>query len=99
PHPSATPLPYTTLFRSDVNKSGEPPRAKSIDESIEFSTAAAFVEDRKHRTGEPAEFLLRLLARLASGFVDDLQDFLPAFGWKFLDRKSTRLNSSHVQMS
>src|SRR5690606_41122325 len=78
-------LPYTTLFRSDQRGDRAPPQ-------------------HDHRRG--GHLRMRLLASLAAAFLLRLGGPHPPYGAEVadgeaaaLDRKSTRLNSSHVKTS
>src|SRR5206468_11872329 len=81
--PTSTLFPYTTLFRSDP---------------AERSTRVEWVQLHKDlialRTADPA-----LRAGHTGGIVDGAVLGDHAFVLRFLDRKSTRLNSSHDQIS
>ena len=68
----------------DIDISSQTAGAKIINQLIEFSAATAFFQDRQNWIGKLAELLSRLIARLALGFVDRLQHFLPSFARKFL---------------
>src|SRR5690606_42018414 len=77
--PTATLLPYTTLFRSDARY-----EAQVILDGVL----------RHFRRGEP-----RLPAFAAFGFLRFPGQFLEELVRRLGDRKSTRLNSSHVKIS
>src|SRR5439155_3773500 len=78
PPPTSTPIPYTTLFRSE----GDRRRRKQNREPVPFRIPGA-------RAGFHFD-------RLRAGSCDSLWN-RPK--WKPADRKSTRLNSSHVAIS
>src|SRR3712207_8378418 len=90
--PPRSPLfPYTTLFRSDV---GERPR-------VDHHGAAVFARVRgRDVVRSPAEVLHKRPRRAAQLRVDRLEllDPLAHLG-DTGDRKSTRLNSSHANIS
>src|SRR5207249_12199680 len=99
PTPTATLFPYTTLFRSD---SGRPVRTVvyfrigrdgqvSLTQ-IESSSGYAFFD----QTALRALLSATPLPPLPAGYAD--QYLGVHFGFE-LDRKSTRLNSSHVSIS
>src|SRR5688572_31350157 len=84
--PRSTLFPYTTLFRSIGSK--------SFDNSILCTNESVVVAEESI-----ADKLLQALSRAGAYVakpeeVDDIREYL--FG---LDRKSTRLNSSHSQIS
>src|SRR5688572_31857173 len=81
--PGSTLFPYTTLFRSD-----RLPDRAGLGEDL-YRAAAGRDPERRHQ--EDAG-LLRARARLLRG-----QD--PTMAVRQVDRKSTRLNSSHSQIS
>src|SRR5947207_9394599 len=84
--PTSTLFPYTTLFRSNETESLMPAiRTRTILARITLSVGA--------------------IAVLATG-ADHLEEYtanqfstVPTIGTLFLDRKSTRLNSSHTVIS
>src|SRR5690606_41867391 len=95
PPPTATLLPYTTLFRSPLlaDLAAVPPlhgigeildlrgRQPQCAADIANGAARPVADDGGRKRGARASIL----------FIDVLDDFL--------DRKSTRLNSSHVKIS
>src|SRR5690606_42009297 len=94
-----TPLPYTTLFRSAHTSEARDDRARRLD--------GRGFRDRRHRR-HAARGLAResLLRRTLHSRVRDLHgadvSLAPrvlAVWRRFEDRKSTRLNSSHVKIS
>src|SRR5207249_12036279 len=94
PPPTSTLFPYTTLFRSQnlVSAEGAPAGAGAAPTAgveIDFLTASimACPMPRQRRAPRPFPRRLRLHSR-------------PRWGWLAPpDRKSTRLNSSHVSIS
>src|SRR5256885_10291001 len=86
--PRSTLFPYTTLFRSHarmlVAKHG--PQARAV---VDVPGGDAPFEDAD----------LRRIEREAQAFVGHLQPRLDAPTLLVLDRKSTRLNSSHLVIS
>src|SRR5206468_10417714 len=92
PPPSPTLFPYTTLFRSMNDRI-----------QLSFATAPAtvnqngsfrFFDARPSATGYS-------VANTLLGLFDDYTEFgnKPDTPWMAIDRKSTRLNSSHDQIS
>src|SRR5690606_41759770 len=87
--PRATLFPYTTLFRSLAD----------LDARQVRLAAQAFLDEVAHRMGEHLRLADRaaLEQRLDRAVVArPAQDLVPA---QQVDRKSTRLNSSHVKIS
>src|SRR5206468_10661750 len=87
-------FPYTTLFRSDVLLNRRPDateRLLTFADSVK-QTAATVKEEAAWRHGTVEE---RLSHSLVKGIVDHLEPDLE----EARDRKSTRLNSSHDQIS
>src|SRR5688572_31118872 len=88
PPPRSTLFPYTTLFRSGIEGGLEPLHEREIGGR----------EDERHEVG-----LLEPDAVLAGDRAADLGADLHDLGARLhhprLDRKSTRLNSSHSQIS
>src|SRR5688572_32323367 len=86
--PRSTLFPYTTLFRSERGGSGAPLRvfetATEAEVTIDFSIPSA---------DQPRA------ATSAAGWLDDSVLILPSPVPGDKDRKSTRLNSSHSQIS
>src|SRR5207249_9933068 len=97
PPPRSPPFPYTTLFRSvlvmlpalELDLRGALPRARPRDQLGEPAVAVRpdHQIDLRHPLEQPRPETLRHAA-------DHAQHVAPA-----LDRKSTRLNSSHVSIS
>src|SRR5688572_32160511 len=81
--PRSTLFPYTTLFRSDTLFVG---RSTGV-EYLDATTGAAL-------PGVPSAFAAQFAVDAASGIV--YAGYRPLVS---LDRKSTRLNSSHSQIS
>src|SRR2546426_1705492 len=81
--PRSTLFPYTTLFRS-------PQRNVSADEAREVAEAA-----REQHWVAPSFVRDLFLGRLRMSLIDPYPEQDPAE----LDRKSTRLNSSHLVIS
>src|SRR5438874_6114605 len=92
PHPPRPTLfPYTTLFRSLAQPTDEPPIAL-FDESLENRVKAMTrIPKLLDRVNEDARSLLRARCEHIE------ENVCAIFG--LLDRKSTRLNSSHVEIS
>src|SRR5690349_22404034 len=89
--PRSTLFPYTTLFRSKVNLNFA--SAEQIALVIRHSVAAA---DKWKTEGE--NFMLKTMP--LANYVVDMREFnLFEKLEDFRDRKSTRLNSSHVEIS
>src|SRR5207249_10803418 len=90
PHPASPPLPYTTLFRSggrdDENGNETHPRVRSTDRV-------------RAPKCEPTEPVLRFVRPRSPANVP--QSLGPRYHVRpaVQDRKSTRLNSSHVSIS
>src|SRR3712207_8282090 len=85
--PRSTLFPYTTLFRSFWSRLVgfvDPLLPRYVAEGKKYLTIALGCTGGKHRSVLVAE-------RLA--------DHLRAAGWRAEDRKSTRLNSSHANIS
>src|SRR5438270_4853873 len=82
--PRSTLFPYTTLFRSDTI------RARELRELVEFSDLTVVAAAIGPHAGREQEALPhQRLALHEDAVVDDMA----------VDRKSTRLNSSHSQIS
>src|SRR3712207_8760977 len=82
--PRSTLFPYTTLFRSWVEKT--------------LGLSAQLVE--RPRKPAPEEVLMAWTQEWAKeGVKVDWEKLLPPKGFQVLDRKSTRLNSSHANTS
>src|SRR5437773_9388245 len=86
PPPSLPLFPYTTLFRSIEDEPGDAERIREELERQEFRV-------------EHADRLVTGLARLEAGGVDVVLLDLSLPDGEGLDRKSTRLNSSHITNS
>src|SRR5699024_12294255 len=89
--PLYTPLPYTTLFRSEVAVlSEDEAKAKGLVHIIGDKVDQAYLEEIKAVTVDPA-----LIAEMG----DKLKLVYTPLHGTGKDRKSTRLNSSHVSIS
>src|SRR2546430_13435065 len=86
--PRSTLFPYTTLIRSIV---GEGPERRVLARRIAVLRLAGSVRLAGYVDGAD-----RLLARAAGFVISSRTEGLPL---ALLDRKSTRLNSSHSQIS
>src|SRR5205814_10265962 len=99
PRPTSPPFPYTTLFRSDLprertaDRRAERPAALAIDphDLLPRRVHAARENPRLHRRPVPA----RSDDGRAVHAAMEAAEQAPPFG----DRKSTRLNSSHLGIS
>src|SRR3712207_7122401 len=81
--PRSTLFPYTTLFRSDLARPLEHHHVRGVRVGVEEAVA----EDHRHpRVGDDRREAVSLLERVALEV-------------EILDRKSTRLNSSHANIS
>src|SRR3712207_9352022 len=96
PPPRSTLFPYTTLFRSERGAGTRLPHRGSVVAADREHTLAVGAEDGAgHRGGMPAQLVeLRTSSHLPypSGPVEAGREHA-------LDRKSTRLNSSHANIS
>src|SRR3989442_7377575 len=82
--PRSTLFPYTTLFRSQG-------RVSRKGSEVEFSgELTANIEVPCGRCLKPVRLPIH---------SDFAERFVPAVSWRAEDRKSTRLNSSHVRIS
>ena len=61
----------------DNDEIGQPPIAQTVDKLLKFFAFAAIAQNGEHRIGQLAKFRSRILRRLASGLVDDLEQFVP----------------------
>src|SRR5690606_39439673 len=87
--PLPPPSPYTTLFRSQIAHAH---RAKLL---ADHSVTGAEIEDSQRRGGHVVAlqlFLQQLADDVGGTAIENVVEQL-------LDRKSTRLNSSHVKIS
>src|SRR5690606_39636623 len=88
--PSPAPFPYTTLFRSltvgEMNSGGQ----------IFFTGFVRDLTDRAETEARLQEIQAEL-ARLAR--INELGEMASTLAHELKDRKSTRLNSSHVKIS
>src|SRR5690606_41239039 len=85
--PSSTLFPYTTLFRSHAPLFDARPGIEKTQ-----AIACIFAADKKSPAGAPAGL------GVEAGLRRRAQSAAPR-RWSSLDRKSTRLNSSHVKIS
>src|SRR5205085_11095362 len=99
PHPITTLIPYTTLFRSvrsddDKKMAGGVPLPLLQDQPVQALLRPERPEGRQRRITLAQRRLART-ERFGGGCVagGDGED------WVLADRKSTRLNSSHSQIS
>src|SRR3712207_7419019 len=93
--PRSTLFPYTTLFRSDRERGvDEQPSAAEILNLLLIIELVADVADE-----ELEDVLERHKAGSAAVLVDDDRHVQPAVAHVAEDRKSTRLNSSHANIS
>src|SRR5699024_12346109 len=95
PHLRPTLLPYTTLFRSPDYKplAIETSEVRCPDEAATEAMKVAI--DRAKEAGESLGGTFRVVA---TGLVPGVGGYATA-GDRLTDRKSTRLNSSHVSIS
>src|SRR5690606_39400721 len=97
--PTSTLCPYTTLFRSVNQRPGVGPDDMAAQQTVglrvgeDFDKALGFADGAAAAVGHEGEF-----ARLI-GDARRLQLFFRFADIGDLDRKSTRLNSSHVKIS
>ena len=62
----------------DIDKIGQPAAAQTVDKPLKFLAFAAFTQNGEYRIGQLAKFCPRIFQRLATGLIDDLQQFVPA---------------------
>src|SRR5206468_8828157 len=91
PAPRSTPFPYTTLFRSVRNFEDAVIAASS--DVVECPELPGFLERKSKHTRECCVIFLRGIAANAD------RELIPEYASAHIDRKSTRLNSSHDQIS
>src|SRR5258707_9975024 len=85
--PRSTLFPYTTLFRSIAYEEGDADIALDRAEQLIFQISQRHARsDFSHMRDILAEYMNKL-------------DQLHERAWRWLDRKSTRLNSSHANIS
>src|SRR5205085_8238743 len=94
--PTSTLLPYTTLFRSDAAGPAAPPGPKARERRRPEAFTTGSVAPAPQRPGGAGARGGRLAA---ASSPRQLLHRLDANGLSTLDRKSTRLNSSHSQIS
>src|SRR5437773_3635819 len=88
--PASTALfPYTTLFRSTSRGAGQGHGGRGLELDIALL---------QHGLGHDAEALATLEQTADAGSAD-ISELLYSPLWENLDRKSTRLNSSHITTS
>src|SRR5206468_10308893 len=95
-HPSSTLFPYTTLFRSPFSKralypypAGKPCSTSGVPAFVEIHSVTALFVDPQEDCG------IYFDTSNGGGYFPNKQSFCSTT----LDRKSTRLNSSHDQIS
>src|SRR5690606_39931003 len=96
--PSSTRLPYTTLFRS--RSAGG--RATGAGSSSHSSIPDSFATRSRGRFGMVVEIPQWFFTAFLSVFGLGMGGIIAVIGFfarRLVDRKSTRLNSSHVQIS
>src|SRR5207249_9299528 len=94
--PRSTLFPYTTLFRSNMIPSiceAARGRCKAVVSALLYDAPLQFPEEMRSRIARAAERLRISHMRLQSPAGHDARYL------HYLDRKSTRLNSSHVSIS
>src|SRR5207249_9817539 len=91
-HPSSTLFPYTTLFRSNEVVGALDKRIADVSGVINARGAQL-----AHSIGAKIDDIDRTLGVKAMEVADNLDARISRF--EDLDRKSTRLNSSHVSIS
>src|SRR5699024_12429555 len=87
PHPPL--FPYTTLFRSETRRLVRQPEIVGMDIVVDFASDDHADNARCRLTDRPAQGEPRVGAAGRTRVHDGVE----------LDRKSTRLNSSHVSIS
>src|SRR5690606_40987922 len=97
--PRPTPFPYTTLFRSmhNIRYHASNPAQKHFATAVRANVNAYFKERGISPKGD-ARMAIKAVVMLSLYLLPFILLFvLPFSGWMALDRKSTRLNSSHVK--
>src|SRR5207302_7658701 len=89
PTPS-TLFPYTTLFRSD---------ADAVRRKFKRAVTDSGTEIRFVSTRPAINNLLTIYRLLTQKSPEEIEEHFAGKGYAQLDRKSTRLNSSHVKIS
>src|SRR5690606_39752064 len=95
PTPTSTSFPYTTLFRS--NKKFSTAASSSLFKTMPSSTTAA--TPSSNEPDEPSSRFWDQAAEPAARHAAARSHAANGFAILGLDRKSTRLNSSHVKIS
>src|SRR5690606_41664467 len=96
--PSPTPLPYTTLFRSDAGMRIQLEEVRAIADNPAgptFENTLVAME----RSGQLLDRAQTVFFALVAADTNDARNQLRSDYAPRLDRKSTRLNSSHVKIS
>src|SRR5690349_24234075 len=88
PPPLSTLFPYTTLFRS-----------LDVVGLLDRAAPVRLADGELHRVRHPVRVHHHFPAGVTRGAPDRLDEGAPAPEEALLDRKSTRLNSSHVEIS
>src|SRR5690606_41463968 len=97
PPPASTLFPYTTLFRSELARAGKEVTLKSRTVTIhEFEITKIALPEIHFRIACSTGTYIRSLAH-DFGAALGVGGYLSAL--RRIDRKSTRLNSSHVKIS
>src|SRR5690606_41948352 len=91
--PCSTLFPYTTLFRSKFEENGEV-KLGSIESITELASGTSFKYVRATLEVDQSTDVVNNLTDTRNPIMKEETLFL-----KTLDRKSTRLNSSHVKSS
>src|SRR5699024_11879840 len=96
PRPRATLFPYTTLFRSGLREAGI---QKVFTSGSSTQSLANYIQEliNTHEKLEPPKKISHI--GIAVHRLDDALPFYTDMQYFFGDRKSTRLNSSHVSTS
>src|SRR5690606_40456709 len=92
----STPVPYTTLFRSCSAGDARRNVLSRVSHLKHISGADRVVMHLTHGASSKGD---RFLAATTQPYQGQRQSGRKPNNWAFLDRKSTRLNSSHVKIS